>query len=405
MLPFDEALRIVLDSAGKLGSERIDISRATNRILAEDVESDMDMPPCDRSVFDGYVCRREDLANELKIIETIRAGMPPKKTIGPNQCAKIMTGASVPVGADCVFMVELAERPTAGTVRFTGEKTDDNIRPQGRDIKAGQVVLRSGTRIKPQDIAVLATVGHTEILVARKPTVGIIATGDELVEPQSKPSPWRLRNSNSPQLAAQLESVGTAVTDYGIAKDTTGEIDRTFKKAAAENDVVLLSGGVSMGDFDLVPGILKQNNIELLFEKIALKPGKPTVFGVVSRASRPRIAGKMPATPVYCFGLPGNPVSTFVVFELLVKPFLYKLMGHDYTPPNVRMPLDESLSRKDTERRGWTPVTITNAGTLSKVEYHDSGHINALCGADGLVCMDIGVAEIPKGTVVQVRLI
>lgn len=391
MLPFDEALKIVLDSAHKLGSERVDIAQATNRILAEDVESDMDMPPRDRSVFDGYACRREDLANELKIIEIIPAGMPPKKTIGPNQCAKIMTGATVPKGANCVFMVELTENPTAGTVRFTGEKTDDNIRPQGRDIKAGQIVLQSGTRIRPQDIAVLAMVGHTEILVARKPTVGIIATGDELVESQAKPSPWRLRNSNSPQLAAQLESVSTVVTDYGIAKDTTDEIDRTFKKAAAENDVVLLSGGVSMGDFDLVPGILKQNNIKLLFEKIALKPGKPTVFGISDN--------------LYCFGLPGNPVSTFAVFELLVKPFLYKLMGHDYVPPNVRMPLDETIGRKDTQRRGCIPVIITDAGTLRKVEYHDSGHINALCGADGLVCMDVGVAEIPKGTIVQVRLI
>jgi molybdopterin molybdotransferase len=405
MLPFDEALKIVLDSARKLGCERVDIAHASNRILAEDVESDMDVPPRDRAVFDGYACRRQDLANELKIIETIRAGMPPKKTIGPNQCAKIMTGASVPKGADCIVMVELMENPTAGTVRFTGEKTDDNIRPQGRDIKAGQVVLRSGTRIRPQDIAVLAMVGHAEVLVSKKPKAGIIATGDELVEPHSKPSPCRLRNSNSPQLAAQLERAGTAVTDYGITKDTIDEIDRIFKKAAAENDVVLLSGGVSMGDFDLVPGILKKNNIELLFERIALKPGKPTVFGVMSRAPRPRIAGKMPATPVYCFGLPGNPVSTFVVFELLVKPFLFKLMGHDYAPLNIRMPLDETISRKNTERQGWIPVTITCNGTLKKVEYHDSGHINALCEANGLICMDVGVVEIPKGTIVQVRLI
>ena len=391
MVFFDEALRIVLDSAHGLAGERVDIAQAANRILAEDVESDMDMPPRNRSVVDGYACRREDLANELKIIETIPAGMPPKKTIEFNQCAKIMTGATVPAGADCVFMVEFTEHPTAGTVRFVGEKTDDNIRPQGRDIKAGQVVLRSGISIKPQDIAVLATVGHAEVLVARKPTVGIIATGDELVEPHSKPSPWRLRNSNSPQLAAQLESISTVVTDYGIAKDTTDEIDRIFTKAAAENDVVLLSGGVSMGDFDLVPGILKKNNIELLFEKISLKPGKPTVFGVSEN--------------LYCFGLPGNPVSTFAVFELLVKPFLYKLMGHDYAPPNIRMPLDETISRKDTERRSWTPIAITDAGTLKKVEYHDSGHINALCGADGLVCMDAGVAEIPEGTIVRIRLI
>jgi molybdopterin molybdotransferase len=391
MLPFDEALKIVLDSAGNLGSESVDIAQASNRILAEDVESDMDMPPRNRSVFDGYACRRQDLANELKIIETIPAGMPPKKTIGPNQCAKIMTGATVPRGADCVFMVELSENPTTETVRFTGEKTDDNIRPKGRDIKTGQVVLRCGTRIRPQDIAVLATVGHAEVLVAKKPRVGIIATGDELVEPHAKPSPWRLRNSNSPQLAAQLESVASVVTDYGIAKDTTGDIDGTFKEAASENDVVLVSGGVSMGDFDLVPEILKNNNIKLLFEKIALKPGKPTVFGV--------------SEDLYCFGLPGNPVSTFVVFELLVKPFLYKLMEHDYKAPNIRMPLSETISRKDTERRGWMPIKITDAGTLKKVEYHDSGHINALCGADGLFCMDVGVAEILEGTIVQVRLI
>ena len=391
MLTFDEALRIVLDSAHELGSESVDIAQATNRILAEDVESDMDMPPRDRSVFDGYACRRQDLANELKIIETIPAGMPPKKTIGPNQCAKIMTGATVPKGADCVFMVEFAEHSTADTVRFTGEKTDDNIRPRGRDIKTGQVVLRCGTRIRPQDIAVLATVGHAEVFVARKPMVGIIATGDELVEPHSKPSPWRLRNSNSPQLVAQLGSIGAVVTDYGIAKDTTGDIDGIFKKAAAENDVVIMSGGVSMGDFDLVPGILKNNNIELLFEKIALKPGKPTVFGISEN--------------LYCFGLPGNPVSTFVVFELMVKPFLYKLMGHNYEPPKIQMPLGETISRKDTERRGWIPVAITEAGMLKKVEYHDSGHINALCGADGLVCMEVGLAEIQMGIIVQIRLI
>ena len=390
-MPFDKALKIVLDSAHKLGSERVDIAKSTNRILAEDVVSDVDMPPRDISVFDGYACRRQDLANELKIIETIRAGMPPKKKVGPNQCAKIMTGATVPRGANCVFMVELAGNSTVGTIRFIGEKTDDNIRPQGRDIKAGQVVLRSGARIRPQDIAVLAMVGHTEVLVAKRPTVGIIATGDELVEPPSKPSPWRLRNSNSPQLAAQLENVGAVVADYGIAKDTAGDIDGTFKKASAENDVVLLSGGVSVGDFDLVPGILRKNNIELLFDKIALKPGKPTVFGVSKN--------------LYCFGLPGNPVSAFVVFELLVKPFLFKLMGHDYAPPNVKMPLDETISRKNTERQRWMPINITDAGTLKKVEYHDSGHIYALCGADGLVCMDVGVAEIPKGTAVQVRLI
>ena len=391
MLPFEEALRMVLNSAQRLPGELVDITQTSNRILAEDIEADMDMPSCDKAVVDGYACRREDLANELTIIETIQAGSLAKKAIGLKQCAKIMTGAPVPKGADCVIMVEFTENPTGRTVRFVGEKTDDHIRQQGQDTKAGQVLLLKGVRIRPQHIAVLASVGHVQVLVAKRPKVAVIATGDELVEPQLKPSPWRLRNSNSLQLTAQLESLSAIVTDYGIAKDTTGDIDRIFKRALAENDVIIISGGVSMGDFDLVPGILRQNNIELLFEKIALRPGKPTVFGTSEKA--------------YCFGLPGNPVSTFVVFELLVKPFLYRLMGHDYIPADVQMPLGQSIRRKIAERQSWTPVKITDVGTLENVEYHGSAHIGALCNADGLVSIGVGVAEIPKGTIVRVRLI
>ena len=391
MLPFEEALRMVLNSAQRLPGELVDITQTSNRILAEDIEADMDMPSCDKAVVDGYACRREDLANELTIIETIQAGSLAKKAIGLKQCAKIMTGAPVPKGADCVIMVEFTENPTGRTVRFVGEKTDDHIRQQGQDTKAGQVLLLKGVRIRPQHIAVLASVGHVQVLVAKRPKVAVIATGDELVEPQLKPSPWRLRNNNSLQLTAQLESLSAIVTDYGIAKDTTGDIDRIFKRALAENDVIIISGGVSMGDFDLVPGILRQNNIELLFEKIALRPGKPTVFGTSEKA--------------YCFGLPGNPVSTFVVFELLVKPFLYRLMGHDYIPADVQMPLGQSIRRKIAERQSWTQVKITDVGTLENVEYHGSAHIGALCNADGLVSIGVGVAEIPKGTIVRVRLI
>ncbi len=146
-----------------------------------------------------------------------------------------------------------------------------------------------------------------------------------------------------------------------------------------------------MGDFDFVPRIFKQNNINMLFEKIAIKPGKPTVFGT---------SGKK-----YCFGLPGNPVSTFVLFEILVKPFLYKLMGHDYEPLNIRMPLGEPLVSKKAKRQRWLPVTITDKGTVEPVEYHGSAHINSLCRADGLVSMDVGVAEVKKGTSITVRLI
>lgn len=391
MLAFEDALKIVLDSTGRLGEERVELAHSANRILAEDVKSDIDMPPCDRAVMDGYACRRQDLADELTVIETIPAGVNPEKAIGPKQCSKIMTGAPVPKDADCVVMVEFTENLTDNTIRFVGNETDDYIRLQGEDVRAGQDVLHKGTCIRPQHIAVLASVGQVQVLVAKKPKVGVIATGNELIEPQMKPSPWQLRNSNSLQLAAQLESLCALVTYYGIARDTVKEIDTTFKKAAIENDVVLISGGVSMGDFDLVPEILKQNNIELLFEKIAIKPGKPTVFGKSKN--------------LYCFGIPGNPVSAFVAFELLIKPFLYKLMKHDYIPANIQMKLGETIRRKETERLGWIPVKITDSGELMRIEYHGSAHINALSDANGLVSMNVGVAEIPKGTFVPIRLI
>jgi molybdopterin molybdotransferase len=391
MLPFEKALKTVLDSARRLGSERVDITRAVNRILAEDVKSDIDMPPFDKATRDGYACRRKDLANELTIIETIQAGVPPRKAIESNQCSKIMTGAAVPQGADCVIMVEFTENPTASTVRFIGENTPDYICLKGEDIKAGEVVLHKGSRIRPQHIAVLATVGCTQPMVSKRPRVAVFATGDELVQPASKPGPSQIRNSNAFQLVAQIESMGAVAKNYGIAKDTDDAIDKMFKKAVDQSDVVIVSGGVSVGDFDLVPGIFKRNNIDLLFEKVAVKPGKPTVFGVSEK--------------VYCFGLPGNPVSTFVQFELLVKPFLFKLMGHDYTHPISRIPLDESLMRKNTERQSWIPIVITDTGTLKPVEYHGSAHINALCIADGLVSIGVGVAEIEKGTIVPVRLI
>ncbi|MHC4526905.1 MAG: molybdopterin molybdotransferase MoeA [Planctomycetota bacterium] len=391
MLLFEQALESVLNSARRLDAERVGITEAANRILAEDVKSDMDIPPFNKSAMDGYACRREDLANELTVIETIRAGCSPKETIGPNQCSKIMTGGVVPQDVDCVIMKEYVEMGADNTVRFVGEETADNICPRGEDIKAGDIVLRQGTQLSPQHVAVLASVGGVQPLVAQRPRVAVIATGDELVEPSAKPAPSQIRNSNSFQLAAQAEQAGAVVTDYGIVKDVTGAIDSTFKAAVEENNVVIISGGVSVGDFDLVPGILRQNGVDLLFETVAIKPGKPTVFGLSENA--------------YCFGLPGNPVSTFVLFEILVKPFLYKLMGHDYGGHNIQMAIAEPLRRKKVKRQRWLPVRITETGKVKPVEYHGSAHISSLCGADGLVSVDIGIAEIEEGTIIPVRLI
>jgi molybdopterin molybdotransferase len=391
MLPFEKALETVLSSARQLGSERIDFQDALNRILAEDVRSDMDIPPFNKSAMDGYACRRADLNNELTVVETIPAGYVPKKPVETNQCSKIMTGGMVPKAADCVIMKEYVETASEKTIRFVGEKTADNICQQAEDIQAGDIVLCKGTVLKPQHLAVLASAGNTQPLVSKKPNVAVIATGSELVMPTGKPGPSQIRNSNSYQLTAQIESMGVTATNYGISGDTADEIDIVFKKALRQSDVVIVSGGVSVGDFDFVPGIFKQNKIDLLFEKVAVKPGKPTIFGTSEKA--------------YCFGLPGNPVSTFVQFEILVKPFLYKLMGHNYNPLNVQMPLDESLINKKAKRQRLLPVVITEKGTVRAIEYHGSAHINSLCATDGLISMDKGIAEIKKGTITKVRLI
>ena len=391
MLAFEDASRIVQSSVRQLGSEHVDIVVAVNRILAEDVTSDIDMPPFDRSAMDGYACRRADLTNKLLVIETIRAGYTPRKTIDKNQCTKIMTGGAVPQGADCVIKVEQTKMQSESTIRFTGRQTADNICPKGQDVRAGEVVLCSGTRIRAQHIATLAAVGCTNPCVSQQPRVGVISTGDELVKPDEKPRHSQIRESNSHQLSAQIRQMDGIVKNYGIVPDCKQDIDRMLRKANTENDVVVFSGGVSAGDYDYVPGIMAQIGVDVIFHKIAVKPGKPTVFGVYN--------------DVYCFGLPGNPVASFVVFELLVKPFLYKIMGHKHKPMISCMPLAEPLRRKKTERQSWIPVVFDDMGTVRPVEYHGSAHISALCSADGLIHLDTGVSEIEKGVMVEVRLI
>jgi len=391
MIELKQALQIVLDSARPLGNERVEMGDALSRILAEDVTADADMPAFDRATVDGYACRRADLGGRPTVIETIPAGATPAKAIGPNQCAKIMTGAAVPEGADCVVMVEETEVIGENAIRFTGAQTGDNISRRASFIHAGQIILQKGSRLGPSHLAALACIGHVRPLAAKQPRVAVIASGDELVSPGIAPGPFQIRNSNGPQLLAQLQSMGVTACDYGIVKDIESEIDGILKEAMAQNDVVLISGGVSMGDFDFVPAVLRRNDVQLLFDKVAIKPGKPTVFGQSKCA--------------YCFGLPGNPVSTFVVFELMVKPFLYRLMGHDYSPLCVQMSLDEPVTRKDTERQAWIPVKLTGHGSVSPVQYHGSGHILALCEADGLIRMEIGVGRIEKGTPVGVRLL
>lgn len=391
MISFEEAFQIVMRAAVPLGEEKVTLSNSLGRVLAEDVVADMEMPPFDKAMVDGYACRRQDLEAPLPIVETIAAGSVPQKTLGPHQCSKIMTGAMIPQGADCVFMVEQSEETNEGAVRFTGARTGDNISLRGSDVLKGVVLQQAGAPVRPQDVAVLASMGYAEVRVAKRPVVAVIGTGDELVEPHQQPGDGQIRNSNSYQLCAQIEEAGAVPAYHGIARDTRKSIEATLEAALAESNVILFSGGVSMGEFDLVPGVLEENGFDIQFEKMAIKPGKPTVFARKGQH--------------YCFGLPGNPVSGFVVFELLVKPFLYRLMGHDYSPRIVTMPLAEAVTRRGANRASWTPVVVTDEGKVAKVNYHGSAHINALCAAHGLMFMPVGVLSLPKGEQVDVRLL
>jgi molybdopterin molybdotransferase len=390
MIKFEEALEIVLNHAGLLETETVEFTASLGRILAKDIVSDMDMPPFDKSAMDGYACRRADLQNELQVLEVIAAGQVPEYEIGPNQCSKIMTGAMIPKGADCVIMVEHTRETAKGLIRFTAGKTANNICYIAEDIKKDEKVLSKGLLVRPQHIAVLATVGCVNPKVYRKAKVGILSTGDELVEPATKPDAGKIRNSNAWQLMAQATAMNVEAHYYGIAPDEEKQTLVLIRKALAACDVILLTGGISMGDYDFVPAVLKEAGFTFHFKSLAVQPGRPTLFGTTAE-------GKI------CFGLPGNPVSSFNQFELLVKPMLLKMMGHDYNPVIVKLPLAVDYRRKKTERLSFIPVMLHENGSVSPVEYHGSAHINALTTAYGLMSVPIGITEIKKGELADVR--
>ncbi len=388
-ISFDRAYEIVTDAKFQSRTERIRFDAALGMILAEDVLSDTDVPPFDKSMMDGYACRYEDIHDGLEVIETIQAGSEPARDVGKNQCSKIMTGAKMPEGADCVLMVEHTEATGASSIRFTGKDTRRNIAYRGEDIRAGEVVIRKGTAIKPAHVAVLALSGNVNPLVRSYPSVGIVSTGSELVEPGGKKNDAGIINSNSYQLASQVRRIGIEPAYYGIARDTKEETSRIVGKATSECDLVLVTGGVSMGDFDFVPAVLENLGFEIVFDRVEIKPGKPTTFC--------RKGDKV------CFALPGNPVSAYIIFEVLAKPLVYGMMGSSFAPDTRTMKLGEGIRRKKTDRDEIIPVKYADSTTAIPVEYHGSGHIHALAGADGMTLVGRGVEEIAKGTLIHVR--
>lgn len=391
MIPFEKAYEIVMQTEFSTGYEIIDFTLSLNRVLAENVISDVDMPPFDKASMDGFACRKSDLACDLDIIETIAAGSWPERKVGSCQCSRIMTGAAVPEGADCVVMVEDTEILASGKVRFRGMFFKENIARKGEDVRMGDIVLKTGKQITPQDVAVLASSGHISVRVGRKPSVAIISTGNEIVEPWNVPGMSQIRNSNSYQLMAQAERAGASGKYYGIAIDDETATFGLVERAISENDIVLITGGVSMGDFDFVPAVMEKAGVRILFSRVAVQPGKPTTFG---------IAGEK-----VVFGLPGNPVSSFVQFEMLVRPLICKMTGFEWKPVSIKLPLREDFSRKSADRMALVPVVITDDGFASVVEFHGSGHITSLPYSDGIISIPSGIFTLSRGEIVNVRQI
>ncbi|OHB99231.1 MAG: hypothetical protein A3G70_03915 [Planctomycetes bacterium RIFCSPLOWO2_12_FULL_39_13] len=398
MISVDEATQIVLKKVKILPPKNVRLEVALGLCLAENIKSDLDMPPFNRSAMDGYAVIAKDIINlpvDLDVIETIRAGYNPKKRIKKGQAAKIMTGSVVPQGADAVVKVEETKSQDNGKrVRvFKKTKKGSNIARKGEDLRTGKIVLSKGTKIRPQEVGILAAVGANTVKVFSAPSVGIISTGDELVEITRKPKPWQIRNSNSFSIAAQARQLVEDIEIMGIVGDNKNRIKSVVKKGF-KKDILILSGGVSMGEYDLVGEVLKDFGVSIFFEKVALRPGKPTVFG------------KKDDTII--FALPGNPVSALVTFELFVRPCIKKMMGFlSYENVVLHAELEKEIKLKK-KRREYRPAYLRHINgkwKVSIIEWHGSGDLFSTTKANCLLIIRESAERLSIGDTVEVILI
>ena len=339
MISIDEARAQILAAIRPLPATTIELSAALGRVLAADVDAAEDVPPFANSAVDGYAVRAVDVAStpvELDVVGELAAGAAPTVGIGAGQAIRIMTGAPIPDGADAIVMVEETERLDDGNRVRVGRpvSSGDAVRTAGDDIVAGDVVFRAGFVVGVPALGVLASVNRRSINVVRPPRVAVLSTGDELVSDGGPLRLGQIRESNKTMLIGAVEQAGFEVVDYGVVVDDEAVLEGVLRQAAAQCDAIVTSGGVSMGDYDVVKAVLSRI-AEMNWMQIAIKPAKPFAFGLLD------------GTPV--FGLPGNPVSAFVSFELLARPALRKMAGHADTAldrPMVLAVADEPLRRR-----------------------------------------------------------
>ena len=389
LISVEEAEKIIAAFQVVVRSESMPLLSAQNRILAADIHSPFAMPEFDKSAMDGYAYISGDTSQAFKIIETIAAGTPPRLTVTPGHCAKIMTGAMLPLGADRVVKRECTSDKN-GFMKIVAEDKNRNIRQKGEDLQAGQLVLAKGTLLQAAQIALLASLGLAEVPIARPPRVGIITTGSELVEPGGSLQPGQIFNSNYYSLAAQVRALGAEPLAMGRIADNLEATTTLIAACLAKCDMLILSGGVSAGDFDNVPAAMKKAGVTLHFEKIAVQPGMPTVFG--SKGKK------------IVFGLPGNPVSTFVIFEVFIKPFIFRMLGHVFQPLILKAKLNRDYKRSETARTAFIPIHYHD-GQVEILNYHGSAHLHALSQANALLRVPAEQLSIPAGSTVYVRFI
>ena len=395
----DDALKIVLSCTGRLGSEVVPFDRALDRVLVEDIVSKVDVPPFDRSAVDGYAVRASDTfgatptePRRLRVIGSVDVGSPPRLRVRMGEAVKIMTGAPTPSGADAVVMVEHTGLKGKRLDIYAPLTPGKNVSARGEDVRTGEVVLKRGQQLRPQDIGMLASISALKVRVTSKPKVAIIPTGRELRRPGVLLKSAQVTDINSYSLAAAVASCGGIAKRFGVVPDKLPELRRTLQRAL-RNDVVLISGGSSVGEHDIAPDVIAGLG-KLLFHGVSLRPGGPTAFGVVR--------GK----PV--FSLAGFPVASLVAFDMLVKPALWVMQGlpPDWGYLRVRAKLTRkvtsSLGRADVVRvRVWSeadellaePIRVTGSSILS-----------SMTRADGFVVVPEDVEGFKKGSEVEVEL-
>jgi len=399
VLSFEEARRSVEQHAAQVrprGTETVDLLTASGRVLAEPVIADRDFPPFRRAMRDGYAVHSADLAQlpaTLDVIAEIKAGATDMSVeVRVGQAASIMTGAPAPAGADAVVMVEYTSVSENRVLVTRAVGAGDNIVPAGSEARKGQVLLEPGTQLGYSETAALASVGKTDVVVFSRPAVAILSTGDEVVGISERPGPSQIRNSNSYSLAVQVREAGGEPKLLGIARDEVSSL-RTLIAQGLQSDLLLLTGGVSMGKYDLVEQVLEEFGAEFLFTGAQIQPGKPIVFG--------RARGK------YFFGLPGNPVSTMVTFELFAKPLLQALEGASPAPLTFLHARLKSEIKTKTGLKRFLPGLLSGEFEQCQVElarWHGSGDVAATARANCYIVIPPDRERIAAGEWVAVML-